>query len=63
MKFPPFFLDLEPNGFWLFLKIKSALKGQKFQDIENIQKKKCDDGTESYFTTGVPRMFPTVAAS
>jgi hypothetical protein len=25
--------------------------------------KKCDDGTERYFTTGVPKMFPTVAAS
>jgi hypothetical protein len=25
--------------------------------------KKCDDGTERYSTTGVPKMFPTVAAS
>jgi hypothetical protein len=23
---------------------------------------KCDDGIESYSTTGVPKMFPTVAA-
>jgi hypothetical protein len=25
--------------------------------------KKCDDGTESYSTAGVPKMFPSVAAS
>jgi hypothetical protein len=25
--------------------------------------KKCDNGTESYSTPGVPKMFPTVAAS
>jgi hypothetical protein len=28
------------NDFWLFPEIKSALKGQIFQDIEDIQKKK-----------------------
>jgi len=32
--------DLAPNDFWLFPKIKSALKGQRFQDTEDIQKKK-----------------------
>jgi hypothetical protein len=26
------------NDFWLFSKIKSALKGQNFQDIEGMQK-------------------------
>jgi len=31
-------LDLAPNNFWLFPKIKSALKGQRFQDTEDIQK-------------------------
>jgi hypothetical protein len=41
--------------------MKSALKGQRFQDTEDITEK-CDDGTESYSTTGVPKMFPTVAA-
>jgi hypothetical protein len=30
--------DFSPNDFWLFPKIKSALKGRKFQDIEDIQK-------------------------
>jgi hypothetical protein len=46
------------NDFWLFPEIKSALEGRKFQDIENIKKKKkCDDGTESYSTTGIPKRF------
>jgi transposase len=31
--------DLTSNDLWLFPKIKSTLKGQIFQDIENIQKK------------------------
>jgi hypothetical protein len=35
-----------------------ALKGKGFQDSEDIKK---SDGTESYSTTGVPKMFPTVA--
>jgi hypothetical protein len=43
-------------------KNKVPLKGRRFQDIEHIQKK-CDDGTESYSTTWVPKMFPTVTAS
>jgi hypothetical protein len=50
------------NDFWLFPKIKSALKGQRFQDTEDTQKK-CDNGIESYYTTGFPQMFPTVTAS
>jgi hypothetical protein len=62
MKHPPYSCDLVRNDFLLFLKIKSTLKGQRYQDIEDIQKKKkCDDGTESYSTTGVPKMCPTVA--
>jgi hypothetical protein len=42
-------------------KIKSALKGRKFHDIEDI-KRKCDDGTERYSTTRAAKMFPEVAA-
>jgi len=61
MEHPPSSPDLAPNDFWLFPKIKSALKGRRFQDIENI--KICDDGTESCSTTAVRKMFPTVAAS
>jgi hypothetical protein len=43
-------------------KNKVSLPGRRFQDTEDI-KKKCDDGTESYSTKGVPKMFPTVATS
>jgi hypothetical protein len=39
----------------------SALKGRRFQDVEDI--KKCDDGTESCSTAGAPEMFLTVAGS
>jgi hypothetical protein len=53
--------NLALNDFWLLPEIKSALKGRKFQDVEDTQKS--DDGTESYSTTGVPKMFPTVVAS
>jgi hypothetical protein len=37
MKRPPFSPALAPNDFWLFLKMKSALKGRRFHDIEDIQ--------------------------
>jgi hypothetical protein len=48
------------SNFWLFPKIKSALKGKRFQDIEN---KKYNDGTGSYSTREVPKLFPTMAAT
>jgi histone-lysine N-methyltransferase SETMAR len=35
---PPYSPYLAPNDFCLFQKIKSASKGQRFQDTENIQK-------------------------
>jgi hypothetical protein len=54
---PPYSPDLASNDFWLFTEIKSALKGRIFQDIEAVQKeKKYDNGSESYSTTGVPKM-------
>jgi hypothetical protein len=37
MKLRPYSPDLALNDFWLFPKLKSALKGQRFQDIEDIQ--------------------------
>jgi hypothetical protein len=37
---PPISSNLAPADFWLLAKIKSALMGQRFQDIEHIQKKK-----------------------
>jgi hypothetical protein len=45
--------------FMAFSKIKSALKGRRFQNTEDI--KKCDHSTESCSTTGVPKIFSTVA--
>jgi hypothetical protein len=38
MKHPPYSPALAQNDFWLFPKIKSARKGRRFQDIEDIQK-------------------------
>jgi hypothetical protein len=61
MEHLPYSPDLASSEFWLFPKIKSALKGRNFKPIEDI--KKCDDGTGSCSTTGVPKLFPTVAAS
>jgi hypothetical protein len=60
VKHSPCSPDLATHDLWLFAKIKSALKGKRFQDTENI--KKSDVHTESYSTTGVPKIFPTVAA-
>jgi hypothetical protein len=38
MEHPPHSTHLAPNDFWLFPEVKSALRGQRFQDIEGIQK-------------------------
>jgi len=38
MEHPPYSPDLAPNDFWLLPKIKSALKGQRFQDNEDKKK-------------------------
>jgi hypothetical protein len=38
MEHPSCSPDFNPNDFWLFPKIKSALKGRRFPDIEDIQK-------------------------
>jgi hypothetical protein len=61
MEHPSCSPDLATNDFWLIPKIKSALKGRRFQDAEDI--KKFYEVTESYSTKGVPGMFLTVAAS
>jgi hypothetical protein len=39
MEHQSFSPDLAPSDFWLFPKIKSAIKGQRYQDIEDDQKK------------------------
>jgi hypothetical protein len=38
MQHPSCSPDLAPNDFWLFPKLKFALKGRRFQDNEGIQK-------------------------
>jgi hypothetical protein len=34
---PPYLPDLTPCDFWLFPKLKTALKGHRFSDIADIQ--------------------------
>jgi histone-lysine N-methyltransferase SETMAR len=38
MEHPPYSPDLASNDLWLFPKIKSTLKGRRFQDTEDIKK-------------------------
>jgi hypothetical protein len=59
MEYPSYSPDLAPNNFWLFHKIKSALKERDFRILKTFKK---SDVTGSYSTTGVPKMFLTVAA-
>jgi hypothetical protein len=40
MEHPFFSTDFAPIDFWLFPKINSALKGQRFKDNEDIPKEK-----------------------
>jgi histone-lysine N-methyltransferase SETMAR len=37
MDYPPYSPDLAPCDFWLFPKLKNALKGQRFADLSDIQ--------------------------
>lgn len=36
---PPYLPDLAPCGFYLFHKVKSALKGTRFQSVEAVKEK------------------------
>jgi hypothetical protein len=38
MDHPPYSPDLAPGDFWLFPKLKNALKEQRFADIPDIQR-------------------------
>jgi hypothetical protein len=38
MEHPSYSPDLAPNDFWLFINMKSALMGRRFQDSEDNQK-------------------------
>jgi transposase len=58
---PPYSPELAPCNFWLFPKLKNALKGQKFADLSDIQ---CNVKT---LLRGIPKNdfhdFPAVAPS
>jgi histone-lysine N-methyltransferase SETMAR len=47
---PPYSPDLAPCDFWLFPKLKTALKGHRFSDI-------ADDHPAEHSRKGVPEMF------
>jgi hypothetical protein len=49
MEHPPCSPDLAPNNFWTFPKIKSALKGRRFQDTEDIKKMKMKGILQQWF--------------
>jgi hypothetical protein len=51
---------LAPNDFWLFPKIKSALKGRRVQDSEDKKKKKKNVTTA---LKAVPQQFQNVSNS
>jgi len=38
MDHPPYSPELAPCNFWLFPKLKKALKGQRFADLSDIQR-------------------------
>jgi hypothetical protein len=50
---PPCSLDFAPNDFCLFLNVKSALKGRRFQDTDTSkrERERYEDGTKRYFKT------------
>jgi hypothetical protein len=50
LEHPPYSLDLAPNDFILFLKIKETLKGRHFDDIN-------DSSSEGHYTKPVPKLF------
>jgi hypothetical protein len=62
MEHSPYSPRLAPNDFWLFPETKPVLKGWIFQDIKNIQNKSVK-AIKVIPREGVPKMFPTVAAS
>ncbi|GFV71560.1 putative mariner transposase [Trichonephila clavipes] len=39
LEHPPYSPDLEPCDFYLFSKVKSALKGTRFESVEAVKKK------------------------
>jgi hypothetical protein len=58
---PPYSPDLAPNNFWLFPKIKSALKERIFQDIKDIQNN-VTTALKAVPQQELQKIFPTVTA-
>jgi hypothetical protein len=56
---PPYSPDLAVNDFWLFPRIKPALKEQRFQDIEDIKKKKKKRRHKAILQQKFQKIFPT----
>jgi histone-lysine N-methyltransferase SETMAR len=54
---PPYSPDLALCNFWLFPKLKTALKGHRFSDIANIQ------GHVTTILKSIPEMFCVVETS
>jgi hypothetical protein len=53
---------MDSNDFWLFRKISLPYRYEDFKIMNTLKfLKKCADSTESYSTTGVPKMFPVEA--
>jgi transposase len=58
---PPYFPDLAPADFFLFPKLKSTLKGRRFQTVEEI-KRKFATGPSRHPTEHVPELEKTLGA-
>jgi len=56
---PPYSPDLVPADFFLFPKLKTTLKGRRFQTIEEIQEK-CDKRTMRHHRKCVPGSISTI---
>ena len=59
VSYPPYSPDLDPADFFLFAKLKTTLKGRRFQTIEEIQEK-CDKRTARHHRKCVPGSIPTI---
>ena len=53
---PPFSPDLAPSDFFLFPRMKTDLKGKRFQNVEEVREKN-DGSPEGYHFARVPELF------
>ena len=59
---PPYSPHLAPCDFWLFPKLKTTLKGTRFQSCKNLMEKN-DGGAQKHSSGGVQEVLPKVAAA